>query len=597
LTHIIESQKDDSNVDVASTHVDPNAATRTSTIVVTASEAAIIAAAASAGTTINTNTAAAASSSTVPANTYPAVAARRSSISSDDDDDDDSLSSRECEETIRAGDIIEYWDPSTFTVGDPRGRGTATVIRVDTVEEEYPLILDNSTLLPNYSKIRRLKRPGKDGLVDVVRPEGRIYPISSFKLEEGGSGTAADGIMKQAGRISDMHNRNVELVAAAARADGSGFAPMDVMVAMNGGTSRERVEGASVVAPLFDNTATNGSSADAAVIAEVAGMTLPSESSVWVPYVPPQELSSEDQDVIYRSKSDWLSGLHEFGRVVTKEDVQSAKCGSSFSVVDKEELLDADASWRRVILKKIRNDEWQLISDTGDEILDNVKASGDLGLMASWDVYYRHPMKSHYDEALVAARKRKADELEDEERLDISPNRKKRREDNFQAKQKQGRTMMRDAKASVGGDIEVKSIVKFNLHEVDCTKVDPKTLTFVVVQKKEGRGSNAPQFRLANSAGVLKGWIHQSHITPVPNVSMKLMQLEAAYEGWKGMSEMTQREIAAAGSMVGGQGKKKCGCKGNCNTNKCCCYANGRLCGSSCHQGKDNSNCKNCEEA
>ena len=76
---------------------------------------------------------------------------------SDNDDDDDSLSSRECEETIRAGDIIEYWDPSTFTVGDPRGRGTATVIRVDTVEEEYPLILDNSTLLPNYSKIRRLK--------------------------------------------------------------------------------------------------------------------------------------------------------------------------------------------------------------------------------------------------------------------------------------------------------------------------------------------------------------------------------------------------------------------------------------------------------
>lgn len=196
MTHIIESQKDDSNVDVASTHVDS------------------------------------------AANTYPAVAARRSSMSSDNDDDDDSLSSRECEETIRAGDIIEYWDPSTFTVGDPRGRGTATVIRVDTVEEEYPLILDNSTLLPNYSKIRRLKRPGKDGLVDVVRPEGRIYPISSFKLEEGGSGTAADGIMKQAGRISDMHNRNVELVAAAARADGSGFAPMDVMVAMNGGTSR-----------------------------------------------------------------------------------------------------------------------------------------------------------------------------------------------------------------------------------------------------------------------------------------------------------------------------------------------------------------------
>lgn len=199
------------------------------------------------------DTAPPAMAATATTTTKPTSTHANEDVIPSDDDSDISFGSRVCEETITAGDVIEYWDPSIYTVGDPRGHGTATVIRVDTADEEYKLILSNSALLPIYTRVRRLRTLGKDGLVDVEPPEGTLTkPISSFVLEEGGSGTAADGIMKQAGRISDMHNRNVELVAAAARADGSGFAPMDVMVAMNGGTSRVAADITTVAATAAD---------------------------------------------------------------------------------------------------------------------------------------------------------------------------------------------------------------------------------------------------------------------------------------------------------------------------------------------------------
>ena len=70
--------------------------------------------------------------------------------------------------------------------------------------------------------------------------------------------------------------------------------------------------------------------------------------------------------------------------------------------------------------------------------------------------------------------------------------------------------MKRDAKKRTGGDIEDGTVVQYNMADVDCTKVDPKMLTFVVVQKRGGKGKEAPVYKLANKAGVLKDWIHQS---------------------------------------------------------------------------------------
>ena len=63
---------------------------------------------------------------------------------------------------------------------------------------------------------------------------------------------------------------------------------------------------------------------------------------------------------------------------------------------------------------------------------------------------------------------------------------------------------------------------------------------------------------------------------------------------WRGMAELSARTAYAQESMVGGQGKVKCGCrKGACGTNQCACYKAGVVCGSICHGGQPNNKCTN----
>ena len=97
---------------------------------------------------------------------------------------------------------------------------------------------------------------------------------------------------------------------------------------------------------------------------------------------------------------------------------------------------------------------------------------------------------------------------------------------------------------------------------------------------------------------MLKDCIHQSYLTVLPGVTPELMDLQSALENWRGMNQVTQRNLAASVSSVGGQGKKfkdRCGCSGKCITKICVCVLAKRICSSACHKGKHNPNCKNCD--
>ena len=150
--------------------------------------------------------------------------------------------------------------------------------------------------------------------------------------------------------------------------------------------------------------------------------------------------------------------------------------------------------------------------------MDTIAQNGENGILAQWNNYYRHPEEVHYKEALVSARKRKAGQLDDEEALDVSPGRKKRRDDNFRAKQQQARGFKANAAKAAGGEIEIGAVVQYNSAEVDTTKVDPKTSTFVVVDRRSAKGAGAATYKLANQAGVLKDWIHQVYGRHLPQV-------------------------------------------------------------------------------
>ena len=63
---------------------------------------------------------------------------------------------------------------------------------------------------------------------------------------------------------------------------------------------------------------------------------------------------------------------------------------------------------------------------------------------------------------------------------------------------------------------------------------------------------------------------------------------------YQGMAKQSLRECVANVSQGGGQGMTKCSCSGLCNTKKCGCFKEGRVCNSRCHPR--NVTCTNCPE-
>jgi hypothetical protein len=169
-----------------------------------------------------------------------------------------------------------------------------------------------------------------------------------------------------------------------------------------------------------------------------------------------------------------------------------------------------------------------------------------------------------------------------------SPRRKRLRGKAFESQQKQADGMKKKAR-KVDGNLEEGNIVHVGLSDVDSTKVDGKNLTLVVVEIT-GKG----MYRLAAKNGVLKNVYPRHVISLVKNATKELMGLDDAYNGWRGMSKITEREVARATSIVEGQGMVKCSCKGNCSSNSCKCRKAGRICNSKCHKGS--SKCMNNDE-
>jgi hypothetical protein len=272
------------------------------------------------------------------------------------------------------------------------------------------------------------------------------------------------------------------------------------------------------------------------------------------------------------------------------------RVNSKFPIVDRKDMC---SPWRRVVLQKLRNKLWVLIDEMGDGEVGSIESSDDVGPIAEWGLYYRHPITADFNAAKDAVVSKNTAQAEEEERLNESPTRKYLRDEVAVALQKQGQSMKTKA-AKIGGDVDLGSIVQISLSDVDTVKVDGKVLTLVVVEKV-GEGQNNPsKYRLACKEGPLKGLYHRFYLTPLPEATKELMGLDTIFTTWKVKAALTVREAARLMLMVGGQemrdgdGKKQyCGCKkGTCRSNKCVCFLAKRLCGSRCHGGH-NPKCLN----
>ena len=142
--------------------------------------------------------------------------------------DPDNIKSKE---PIRPGDVIEY-SSFLFVAGDKRGHREARVISVDP-KRDPALVLDNGDVLPNDTRIRRIKVLVGDRLHAHA---GVSRPIQSFVLEKavmkGRSDKMSAGFAKEASRVGGIIRRNMAKFQEKAEADG--FAPMDVMQGYKG---------------------------------------------------------------------------------------------------------------------------------------------------------------------------------------------------------------------------------------------------------------------------------------------------------------------------------------------------------------------------
>ena len=278
--------------------------------------------------------------------------------------------------------------------------------------------------------------------------------------------------------------------------------------------------------------------------------------------------------------------------VITDPNVlQNASIRTSFAVLDKE--TTNQESWRRVILRKVRKNMWEILDEYGESVLDTVLHHGDNGVGAQWGKLFRAPNMDDYQKAIDADKNRKEEADEKGMELMESPGRKHLRDKAFESLSQQGRLMKKRAETIVKNQFDVGTVVQVPLHDVDTTKADGKTLTLVLVDVVQKKDKSCPMYRLACKAGVLDTLYHPSYLTSVA-ASSSILGFDSVLDEWTGMPRIKERKAVASVSMVGGQGKHLgCGCRnGTCRTGRCSCFKAGLKCNSKCHGGH-NKNCIN----
>ena len=132
-------------------------------------------------------------------------------------------------------------------------------------------------------------------------------------------------------------------------------------------------------------------------------------------------------------------------------------------------------------------------------------------------------------------------------------------------------------------------VVLVPLDDVDRTKVDGGNLCGVVVSINKVNSS----CRVAVAHGLLhRAYVyHKLKVLPKASNDIDLNNLRDAYNNYRSLPKLTEREAARYVSSVGGQGIIHCNCRTDCTKNSCSCKKANRLCSSRCH--RNNNKCKN----
>jgi hypothetical protein len=271
-----------------------------------------------------------------------------------------------------------------------------------------------------------------------------------------------------------------------------------------------------------------------------------------------------------------------------REKIPIAYCLNVKNIASLDSFIPA-------ILVRVGKKLWEVMDENDDELMEQLDWDGDEGIANMIGMYIRHPSKSFCDHfqsrAMVSADDKCNKEIDGKE---VTPRRREMRKRAHEKLVKAAYSVQKRIINEVGEDnklCEVGEVVHVPLKDLDKAKVDPGTLTGVIVQVDKGRS----QARVAVKSGLLKSWYVYHRLGRVTGRgnNVQLNGLTEALKNWNKMPVITEREAARNESLVGGQGKGDvtCNCKGPCNTDRCSCKKAGRICSSACH--RNNSKCSN----
>ena len=279
----------------------------------------------------------------------------------------------------------------------------------------------------------------------------------------------------------------------------------------------------------------------------------------------------------------------EHDRPVSLPEIQNSNLRMMFPIIYciNNKDITVDENWAPCILIKVRKDQYEVLDVNGDiKVDEDIEWEGDNGLSCTWSMYHKYPSTTFVD----SYRTRLEIVAEETEAQAVSPRR-------HNLRNKAGENMTKTAN-SIRSKLLTKSpqmlikrgdVVLVPLDDVDRTKVDGGNLCGVVVSVNKLNST----CRVAVAQGLLhRAYVyHALKLVPEASNNIDLNNLRDAYDNYRSLPKLTEREAARYVSSVGGQGMVSCNCRGDCTTNSCSCKKANRLCSSRCH--RNNNKCKN----
>ena len=91
--------------------------------------------------------------------------------------------------------------------------------------------------------------------------------------------------------------------------------------------------------------------------------------------------------------------ISSYGEPLTTTHLIQAGIRDVFACEYNPNITNITIGWKRCILRKVTKSFWEILDESGTELLEEVENDEDNGPIAEWGLWYRNPSEKSIDEA------------------------------------------------------------------------------------------------------------------------------------------------------------------------------------------------------